>query len=134
MFFYLDIFESYYGAHMTSYMCLNDDDYISFSRGLEVIQGPVHFFPRRRKLLLLGGALVKWPKYFFLPIAMKLAGNREWPADYLTSRLKFFLAEGPCFSRNMLKKSILPVKWGVMLNDQDVKVHYLNYGHQDNYW
>ena len=84
--------------------------------------------------LLIGGALVKWPKYFFLPIAMKLAGNREWPADYLTSRLKFFLAEGPCFSRNMLKKSILPVKWGVMLNDQDVKVHYLNYGHQDNYW
>ena len=35
---------------------------------------------------------------------------------------KKFLQEGPRFSRNVSTKSILPVKWGVMLNNQDVKV------------
>jgi len=79
---------------------------------------------KRVGILGLGGALVKWPKYFFLPIAMKLASIIEngMLIIYHQGPKIFFLPEGPRFSQNVSKKSILPVKWGVMLNNQDVKV------------
>ena len=48
----------------------------------------------------------------------------EWYADYLSSRTKKNLPEGPRFSRNVSKKSILPVKWGVMRNMRFMKVLY----------